>query len=305
MLYFFYGEEEFLIQEKIRELLGGQKPQSFDLAEDLDESQLVNVLTGGNLFGNFPVTILNPSEYAGNLDFETILKNSGEQKIIFYEFIKPKKSATLVKYLLKNAQTQGFSSLKFYDLRNWIRQRFSHYKGRATSEQIEQISIISGGDLALADKLIEKLSLYYLNQENWQADGEAFENLVGQDVAGTIFNLIEAIAEHQTKKAYSLLHKLTSAGENELYILSMIAYQFRKLLLTRSMLDRSKARSEIASEAGIPPFALARTLETARKYSMEKLKKIYGKLLDAEISIKTGRTDPATLLDLLVLALAK
>lgn len=307
MLHFLYGEEQFLIQEKIRELLGKTKPIRFDLSRDLDENQLSTVLSGGSLFGSSPVLMQKPSQYSGKLALDETLNNHKDLLVIIYEFGKPTRTHSLVKHLLKNAETFESKKLKYQPMRAWIRDRFSKYNGQASPEQIEQIAIITDKDLGQANKLIEKLSIYYLGKENWQADKEVFENLIGHDVSGTIFTLIEAIAGGQNKRAYSLLHKLTCEHDSSfmLYVLSMITYQFRKLILTRSMLDQGENKQKIAKEAGIPYFNLDQTIATARKYDMEKLKKIYSKLLDAEISIKTGRTDPGTLLDLLVLALAK
>ncbi|MFC1656406.1 DNA polymerase III subunit delta [Patescibacteria group bacterium] len=305
MLHYLYGDENFLIQEKIKELIGKTKPIRFDLSRDIDENQLSTVLSGGSLFGSSPVLLQNPAEYSGRLALEEILKNHADLLVIVVDSGKPTKKHTLVKHLLKNAKNFEGQKMKYGQVRSWIRDRFGKYNGTATPDQIEQIAIITDGDLGQANKLIEKLSIYYLGKDGWLADKEVFENLVGHDVAGTIFTLIEAIAGGQSKKAYSLLHKLTSAGENELYILSMITYQFRKLILTRALLDEGASKQKIAREAGIPFFNLDSTIATARKYSMDKLKKIYSKLLDAEISIKTGRTEPSVLLDLLVLALAK
>lgn len=305
MLHYFYGEEPFLVQEKIKELIGKQKPIRFDLSRDLDENQLSTVLSGGSLFGNSPVLMQKPSEYSGKLVLEETLKNHADLLVIVYETGKPTRKHALVKHLLKNAETFESKKLKYGPVRSWIRDRFVKYNGRATADQIDQIAIITDGDLGNAHKMIEKLSIYYLGREGWLADKQVFENLIGHDVAGTIFTLIEAIASSQTKRALSLLHKLTTGGENELYILSMITYQFRKLILTRALLDEGESKQKIAKEAGIPYFNLDSTIATANKYNMQKLKKIYGKLLDAEISIKTGRIDPATLLDLLVLVLAK
>ncbi len=305
MLHYFYGDEQFLIREKIKELIGKQKPIRFDLSRDVDEDQLSTVLSGGSLFDQSPVLLQNPAEYSGKLALEEILKNHADLLVIVVDSGKPTKKHTLVKHLLKNAETFEGQKMKYGQVRSWIRNRFGKYNGRATADQIEQIAIITDGDLGQAHKMIEKLSIYYLGKDGWLADKEVFENLIGHDVAGTIFTLIEAIAGGQTKKALSLLHKITTGGESELYILSMITYQFRKLILTRALLDEGANRQKIAREAGIPFFNLDSTIATANKYNMPKLKKIYGKLLDAEISIKTGRIDPATLLDLLVLALAK
>jgi len=52
-------------------------------------------------------------------------------------------------------------------------------------------------------------------------------------------------------------------------------------------------------------FALRRTLEQADRYSLERLKQVYHKLLEADLSIKTGRYDAELTLNILIAELCQ
>jgi DNA polymerase-3 subunit delta len=48
------------------------------------------------------------------------------------------------------------------------------------------------------------------------------------------------------------------------------------------------------------PFVVEKTLFQARKFQLEELKKIYQKIFQVDLDIKTGKVDPETALDLLI-----
>jgi DNA polymerase-3 subunit delta len=93
-----------------------------------------------------------------------------------------------------------------------------------------------------------------------------------------------------------LLHKHLDAGENSLYLLSMIAYQFRNLLIIKELLN---ARKPLAS-CGLHPFVVKKSSYLCSQFSMEQLKKIYQKIFQVDLDIKTGKIEAETALDLLV-----
>jgi len=51
------------------------------------------------------------------------------------------------------------------------------------------------------------------------------------------------------------------------------------------------------------PFVIKKTYEQTKNFSMEGLKKIYGKLQNLDMAIKSGRFDARTALDMLVMGI--
>jgi len=93
-----------------------------------------------------------------------------------------------------------------------------------------------------------------------------------------------------------LLSELISFGENESYILSMIAFQFRNLLIVKEFLEKGRSLDDI----GLHPYALKKAKIQANNFTNKQLREIYGKLLETDINIKTGNLKPHVALDLLI-----
>ena len=74
-----------------------------------------------------------------------------------------------------------------------------------------------------------------------------------------------------------------------MYLLDRFVYQFRNLIKVKT-----------GKCADLHPFVFRKTQSQARNFSFEELKKIYRKLLEIDLDMKTGRVDARTALELFV-----
>ena len=56
----------------------------------------------------------------------------------------------------------------------------------------------------------------------------------------------------------------------------------------------------IAKKSGIHPFAVQKSFYLCNQFTFEKLKKIYQKIFQVDLDIKTGKIEPELALDLLL-----
>jgi DNA polymerase-3 subunit delta len=125
---------------------------------------------------------------------------------------------------------------------------------------------------------------------------EDVEKLVRPNTENEIFKTIEAIASKNKKLALSLMHKHLENGDNALYLLSMIAYQFRNLLIIKEL----SAQGGQAKNSGLHPFVVQKSSYLCNQFTIEHLKKIYQKIFQVDSDIKTGKIEPELALDLLL-----
>ena len=105
-----------------------------------------------------------------------------------------------------------------------------------------------------------------------------------------IFFMVDAILERNVAAAIKLLHRLENEGAAAPYLLFMITRQFRMVIRAKDLIQQRRKGSEIGYSLGITyERALRKTLEQAKTHSMEQLKEVYRRLLDTDISIKTGK----------------
>ena len=83
---------------------------------------------------------------------------------------------------------------------------------------------------------------------------------------------------------------MVRAGEDRIGILAMLLRQYRILYHMRCLMEERAPQQSQAALLGIPPFAVSRTQQQARRYDRARLKEAYESLLDYEQQIKGGLT---------------
>lgn len=96
------------------------------------------------------------------------------------------------------------------------------------------------------------------------------------------------------------LQELLAGGANELYILTMIARQFRLILGAKDLADRGASEARLAQELHVPPFVARKLLSQARHFQADELETIHRRVLEMDRAIKTGRIEARLALELLV-----
>ncbi|MGD0795573.1 MAG: hypothetical protein ABR958_08355 [Dehalococcoidales bacterium] len=80
----------------------------------------------------------------------------------------------------------------------------------------------------------------------------------------------------------------------------------RIIFQVKEMRGRGKTRGEIQSKLGLnSDFLLRKAWEQADKYSLDRLKEVFHKLLEADMAIKTGKMEGEIALDILVAELGQ
>ena len=105
--------------------------------------------------------------------------------------------------------------------------------------------------------------------------------------------------------ALRLLQKLRQDGAALPYIIGMVERQLRLVALARYWSEQRIPQPEMAGKLGVPPFAVRRAVEQARRNSWPDINRRYQRLLETDLAIKTGQVDSEDLaLELLVADLA-
>ncbi|MBI2846317.1 MAG: DNA polymerase III subunit delta [Chloroflexi bacterium] len=208
------------------------------------------------------------------------------------------KANPLLRELYPLANVQEFPVLKGVELIGWIRSRMGA-KGCSISTQATQtLANLVGGNLWAMNNEIEKLCLYVQGRRIEEKDVEL---LVADAQEGNIFALVDAAAARNLPKATRILHKLMDEGAVAPYILAMLTRQFRMLIQCKEMVYRKASSQDISGRLGLTQsFVLKKTLARAGEYSMERLRKTYAQLLEADLSMKTGQLRDELALDILV-----
>ena len=96
------------------------------------------------------------------------------------------------------------------------------------------------------------------------------------------------------------MHKHLEKGESPLYLLSMINFQFRNLLMIKELVEENQPYYSILRKTQLKPFVVGKSYQQAQRFGLPELKKIYRKIFQADLDIKTGKMKAETALDLLI-----
>lgn len=208
----------------------------------------------------------------------------------------------LLKKLSPLAEVRAFPLLRGKDLKAWIRQRVRQEGGDISPQAVNLLAELIGGDLWAMDGEIRKLLLY--SQERPISDDDV-RRLVSCIQEANIFALVDAVAEGRTELAQRTLHRLYDEGMPPTHILVMITRQFR-LIAQAGDLGKGLSRLQIQDRLGLKQsYVVDRTLDQAKLYDFEGVKRAYDKLLETDLAIKTGKYSDELALELLVTELAR
>ncbi len=308
MLIFLYGQDSYRSRQKLREIVdyyqktykNGLNLKFFD-SKTLNFRDFKDELRQIAIFKEKKLLIINNSFSDSNFrekfleEKENFFKS--DDVILFYEQGKINTGNSFFKFLSKRAKCQEFKSLLGEELKDWTKKEFGKHRTGIEPEALKELCQYVGSDSWRMRNEIEKLVSFKPGKTIRKEDVRA---LVKPKIETDIFKTIDAVAQKNKKQALKLLHEHLEKGDSLLYLLSMVNYQFRNLLAIKDFIEHRRSYAFILKKSGLHPFVVKKSYSQAQKFSFQELKKIYRKIFQADIDIKTGRINPETALDLLI-----
>lgn len=208
--------------------------------------------------------------------------------VLFYERANPDKRTKFFKYLSQNSQVQIFDLLEPHQINRFIRDYAVSQNATIDPTATELLNQIVGPDLWRLKNELDKLILY-----NPQINAEAVNQLVNQTASANVFELIDAISERSSAKAYRALQTLLTAREESLKILALVARSLRIMAII-------KAGRKPPPAWKIHPYVLQKTSNYVRNFSEEDLKNLYRRFAKVDYLTKTGTMEGETALALFI-----
>lgn len=209
----------------------------------------------------------------------------------------------LLKELSDKAEIRSFPLLREAGLRRWIQRRVKDEGGSISPQAVDLLTKLVGGDLWIMSNEINKLILFTAGRRIEEADVKMVVSYAQQ---ASVFTMVDAILAFKAGVAEQSLEQLLQRGAAPAYLLVMLARQVQMIVRAKELLRQRKPKLEIQNKLGLTSeFALNKTLEQASRYPLERLKQAYDRLLEADLSIKTGKYDGELALNILIAELSQ
>jgi DNA polymerase-3 subunit delta len=304
MIYFLYGQDSFRSKQKLNEIIDGYKKihkSGLNLIYiDAKEKDFTDFYSNFKVMGMFAekklVVIKNIFEKVKfQEEFLEKIKDIDGLKdiVVIYEPGLPDQRLKFFKNLQKTVKNQEFKHLSPAALAKWVSSKFEERGVKINFDALNLLLNFVGNNLWQMFGEINKLANY---RKTGAITLQDVELLVKPNIENDIFKTIDALASKNKREALNLLHKHLDNGDNSLYLLSMVAYQFRNLLTIKEL---QNSRRPLAT-CGLHPFVVKKSSYLCNYFTYEQLKKIYQKIFQIDNDIKSGKIEPETALDLLV-----
>ncbi len=302
--YLFFGEEELLLEEVIEALtekLIDPSLRSFNLdlvyGDEVDGERLIDLATTLPMLSGRRLLLIRRANRL----------NLGTRKALLDLLQSPPSTTCLVLIAPhtdpRSAFIRDFSQvstpIQFFPLKegeipSWIMKRAGKQGKSITEEAAHRLWLLAGEDLMTLSNELEKLSLYVGQRE--EIGEEDVLNLFTGGKPYNIFNLTSALGDKDLGKSWKILDALLRSGESLGGILAMISRHFTILL---------KIKLGSTKKLGVHPYYLKGYIHQAERFAIQDLERGLEHILQAEVEIKSGGSEPRLALEFLIYNLCR
>ena len=303
MIIFLYGPDSYRLKQNSQIVLDNYRKKypagiffKFDLADTDEIAKAEDTVKGGSLFGEIKLLVLKNvfSNKAGSDRMGELIKTQNllkEKNIVLLlvenqEGKELAKNKTLFTLLAgKDNMVRNIEYLEGEKLTKWIKNEFALRKCFIELDAIKELIATVGNESRSLMNEIDKLCNFKVNGVIKREDVA----LLGfKKIDLNIFDFVDALAGKNKARAYEILFKEIKNGRDPYYLLTMIVYGFRNLLVVKDLSDRGIFLNDITKKARLHPFVAKKAYQSAGKFSLAELKNIYEHLLDLDINSKEG-----------------
>ena len=207
--------------------------------------------------------------------------------IVFHEKGKADARRKLYGAIKKHGAIVLFDTLDNEELNRWIIKTMRSLGKEISPAAASNLAFTVGKDAALLRGEMEKLAAH--TGERTQVTAEDIQAVATRSLEASVFDMVDALVEGKTPRAFSLFENMLRTGGSRFGILAMILRQYRILFHYKSLKENGASPADIKSRLGIPPFAVDRAARQASAYTLDQLEAAMGFCVDTEYSVKSGR----------------
>lgn len=306
-VYFFYGDEDFLINETVDILISEaiqEDARSFNLdiryGGEIDTSELISLLFAYPVMSERRVVVVRELERLNQKEqlLRYIINPVSTTILVLVARNKPDFRQKFYSELKEYSKTVEFSLLNENEIPRWIQNRISKLGKEITTEACYLLQDYVGKSLSEIHNEIEKLIVFVCEKPIIEVDD--VQKVVGISRQFNIFELQKAIVKKDIKKSVFVLGKILQMGENPAKIISYLTTFFLKVLAIKDIQKRRATSSEMDFILGRQILFFNEFKEASLYYTDDDLRVCFRGLLEADEAIKTSSQDSKLILTLLL-----
>ncbi len=331
MLYILLGQDDFSIDQTVKDIKGGIGDQTLLAANtntldgrQVTLDQLKTVCETAPFLAERRLVIVNgllerferkgtssrqekigqsSNQQNKHKSFGTYISKIPDSTVLVLVDRRIGSSNPLLRELSAKAVVKSFPLLKGTKLQQWIQRHITGQGSNISPQALNLLAELVGSDLRVMVNEINKLVSFTAGR---RIEEEDVKMVVSHALQANIFTMVDAVLQFKAGVAQQSLQQLLRGGSAPAYLLVMLSRQVQMAVRIKELRSQRKTEAEIQNRLGLTSvFALRKTLERVDRYPSQRLKRVYDKLLEADLSIKTGKYDGALALNILVAELCQ
>lgn len=298
--HYFYGHNTYQARQAIEKLAlaTGATVQWLD-KEDFQQRGVADWFDQqAGLFGTQLPVVRDVSRLGATIkeDIAAYLTQHPASEVVLWDRELPRPSA----FTKRLPNPQKFSYPTPPEAVAWVQATMLKDGGTVTAEAAALLVDRAGVDYWQLQSILEKIVLTRAT-----VTAEAVEEETQVRSEAEIFATLTAIINKQKQQAIASITTLLQQGSSELYVVSMLAWQFKVLTQVKQGSERGLSPEAISERYALKPFVVKKSLTQIRQVSADKLLETLTKILATDLAIKQGKVDPKTGLFMVVLSLLR
>ena len=318
-LYFFHGEEAFLLHHylgQLKKILLDELTESFNFHKLNGETFGIRQLA--DAVENLPMMAERTFVWVDEIDLFKLNENDRVKvceilgdipdycTVVFTYVTTPWKPDKRVKKLWdlieKNGTVVEFAKQDQKDLVPWVVRHFSAHKKQITNDLCVYLIDITGGTMTTLAGEISKICAYSGADRITKSDIDA---VVEPVMDAVVFQMTDLLGQGAYGPVLLKLQTLLKMQQEPLSILGAVGMHFRRLSVARLLLDNGRTAADLSKLTGISDYPARKTMSAAGRFSAAFCAKAAELILETDAQIKTSFDEPQRLLEVLILRLAQ
>ena len=318
-LYFFYGEEVFLLQhylQKLKKLLIEELTESFNYHLMNQENFTVQLFA--DAVENLPMMAEKTMVWVEEVDLFKLPESDRTKvaeilcdipdycTVVFTYETTPwnpdKRIKKLWETISNNGEIVEFPKQSQRDLIAWVTRHFASQNKKIKTDLCAYLIDITGGTMTALRSEIVKICAYSGADEIKKSDIDAVTEPV---LEAAVFQMTDLLGQGNYGGALSKLQLLLKMQQEPIAILGSVGSQFRQISAARIVLDQGKGVYELIQLTGMREYPAKKAMDSARRYRPEFCARAAELIAETDYKMKTSFDEKERLLEMLILQLAQ
>ena len=293
-IYLLYGEEDYLkkqYRDKLKQALlpaddtmnyAYYEGKNIPVTEVIDLSETMPFFAERRL-----IVIENSGLFKGQAaELSDYLKDVPDTTCFLFVEQEIDKRGKLFKIVKDKGRAVEFARQEERTLILWIAGRMKKEGKRVREATVRYLLSKTGTDMEMLSNELEKLFSYTAEAD--EVTPEDVDAICTTQITNRIFEMVDAVARGEKKKALDAYYDLLALKEPPMRILYLLTRQYRLLYEVKALTQRGMAKKQIAQELGIHPFVAGKCIDQSRAFAEGELRYLMEYGVELETDVKTG-----------------